>query len=401
VLDTKVPASSLPTDGLSLEQLTAPVGEERFLSEYWEARALHCQAGEGRGARFVPLLSSNTIDAMIAGQRFREGELSLARSDPRISPDDYLLDNGEIDRGAVMRFWQQGATIILPQLERRHIELAHFCRQLEAVFSAHVQTNIYLTPAGAQGFHTHYDNHCVFVCQVEGRKRWRLYDTPAGTPFRGERFTPGKFAAGEPVAEFVLEPGDMLYVPRGLMHDAVSEPGSHSLHITTGVIVKTLADFVLEAVAEASLRAPALRRSMPAGFHRDDFDRESLRTLFETALDTARREADLDSVLDLFTDAFVRTRQPDLSGGLTGGPVTSDTRIARHPQTAMRLASDGHHIALVMAGGDISFDEGAAPALEAFLAGATLSQADFAALGDDKARDAVERLLAFGAAKRV
>ena len=162
MLDTKVPASSLPTDGLSLEQLTAPVGEERFLSEYWEARALHCQAGEGRGARFVPLLSSNTIDAMIAGQRFREGELSLARSDPRISPDDYLLDNGEIDRGAVMRFWQQGATIILPQLERRHIELAHFCRQLEAVFSAHVQTNIYLTPAGAQGFHTHYDNHCVF-----------------------------------------------------------------------------------------------------------------------------------------------------------------------------------------------------------------------------------------------
>jgi ribosomal protein L16 Arg81 hydroxylase len=396
VLDTQLPGR------LSLDQLTAPVGEDRFLREYWERKTLHCRAkGAGGQDRFAPLLSSPAIDAIISGQRFREGELSLARSEPRIPPGDYVLDNGEIDRGAVMRLWQQGATIILPHLERRHTPLAQFCRQLEGVFSAHVQTNIYLTPAGAQGFHTHYDNHCVFVCQVEGRKRWRLYDTPAGTPFRGEQFTPGKFAAGEPVAEFVLEPGDMLYVPRGLMHDAVSEAGSHSLHITTGIIVKTLADFLLEAVAEASLHSPHLRRSMPPGFHRDDFDREGLRALFDTAMDEARQKADLDSVLDLFIDTFLRTRQPDLSGGIAGAPVTAETQIRRRALTPMRLAADGHHIALVMAGGDISFDEPALSALEAFIDGQSVSQADFAALGKDKAREAVERLLAFGAAERL
>lgn len=398
MLDTQLPGS------LSLDQLTAPVSRDSFLHEHWERKALHCRAGEARtgGAdRFLPLLSAAAIDIIISGQRFREGELSLARSEPRIAPSEYVLSNGEVDRGAVMRLWQQGATIILPHLERRHAPLAHFCRQLESVFSAHVQTNIYLTPAGAQGFHTHYDNHCVFVCQVEGRKRWRLYDTPAGTPFRGEQFTPGKYAAGEPVAEFVLEPGDMLYVPRGLMHDAVSEAGSHSLHITTGIIVKTLADFLLEAVAEASLHSPDLRRSMPPGFHLDSFDREGLRALFDTAMAEARQKADLDSVLDLFIDTFLRTRQPDLSGGLTRGPVGPDTHIRRRALTPMRLASDGHHIALVVAGGDISFDEPALPALEAFVSGKPVSQADFAALGEDKAREAIERLLAFGAAERV
>lgn len=398
MLDTHVPGF------LSLDQLTAPVGEVRFLHEYWEQKPLHCQAdaaGQGGAGRFASLLSTAALDAMISGQRFRDGELSLARSEPRIAPGDFALENGEIDRGALMRLWQQGATIILPHLERRHVPLAHFSRQLEAVFSAHVQTNIYLTPAGAQGFQTHYDNHCVFVCQVEGRKRWRLYDAPAGTPFRGEQFTPGKFAPGEPVAEFVLEPGDMLYVPRGLMHDAVSEQGSHSLHITTGIIVKTLADFLLEAVAEASLHSTHLRRSLPPGFHRDDFDRSALRTLFEGAMDEARQQADLDAVLDLFTDTFLRTRQPDLSGGLTGTAITASTRIRRRPAAQMRLAQDGHHIALVMAGGDISFDEPALPALETFIAGQSVSQADFAALGGDKAREAVERLLAFGAAERV
>lgn len=389
---------------LTFGQLVAPVSPERFLADYWESRALHCRAGEARAGgadRFTTLLSTATLDAMISAQRFREGELSLARSEPRIAPADYVLENGEVDRGGVMRLWQQGATIILPHLERRHAPLAHFCRQLEAVFSAHVQTNIYLTPAGAQGFHTHYDNHCVFVCQVEGRKRWRLYDTPAGTPFRGEQFTPGKYAAGEPVAEFVLEPGDMLYVPRGLMHDAVSEAGSHSLHITTGIIVKTLADFLLEAVAEASLHSAHLRRSMPPGFHLDDFDREGLRAVFDGAMEEARRSADLDAVVDLFADTFLRSRQPDLSGGLTGSAVTADTRIRKRPAAQMRLGQDGRHVALVMAGGDVSFDEPALPALQAFIAGQIVSQADFAALGDDKAREALERLLAFGAAERV
>lgn len=399
MLDSRVPNSSL-----SFDQLVAPVGGERFLREYWERTALHSlasDAGPGGPARFAPLLSTHAIDAMIASQRFQDGELSLARSEPRISPDDYVLEGGEIDRGAVMRLWQHGATVILPHLERRHKPLADLCRELESIFSAHVQTNIYLTPAGAQGFHTHYDNHCVLVFQVEGRKRWRLYDTPVGIPFRGERFTPGKFAAGEPVADFVLEPGDVLYVPRGLMHDAVSEPGSHSLHITTGIIVKTLADFLLESVAEASLHSTHLRRSMPAGFHRDDFDRASLRGLFDTAMEEARQQADLDSVLDLFIDTFLRSRQPDLTGGLTGEPVSAATHIRRRAHTAMRLASDGTHIALVMAGGDISFDEPALPALERFMAGEAVSLADFAALDEAKAHDAVSRLLAFGAAERV
>ncbi len=55
----------------------------------------------------------------------------------------------------------------------------------------------------------------MLVLQVEGSKRWRLYDAPVGVPYRGERFTPGRFAQTEPRAELVLNPGDVLYVPRG------------------------------------------------------------------------------------------------------------------------------------------------------------------------------------------
>ncbi|MBL4539134.1 MAG: hypothetical protein JKP96_10730, partial [Oceanicaulis sp.] len=216
-----------------LAELIAPHTAEAFFETVFETRALH--APGSAPDRFTPLISLAAIDAMLAEGLFREGDLSMARAEPRLPDGAWLREDGLVDRGEVARFYQQGATLILPQLQARHRPLADLCRQLEADFSCPVQTNIYLTPPNAQGFQTHYDNHDVLVLQVEGRKRWRLYDAPVGTPYRGERFTPGRFAQTEPREELVLEPGDVLYVPRGLMHDAVNEGDDQaSLHITTG-----------------------------------------------------------------------------------------------------------------------------------------------------------------------
>ena len=37
---------------------------------------------------------------------------------------------------------------------------------------------------------------------------------------------------GEPIMEVLLNPGDVLYLPRGFIHQAVTEQDFHSLHIT-------------------------------------------------------------------------------------------------------------------------------------------------------------------------
>jgi hypothetical protein len=52
----------------------------------------------------------------------------------------------------------------------------------------------------------------------------------------------------------------MPYVPRGVMHDAVSEPGAPSLRITAGAIAMSLTDLLLEALSRAALHSPDLRR---------------------------------------------------------------------------------------------------------------------------------------------
>lgn len=76
---------------------------------------------------------------------------------------------------------------------------------------------------------------------------------------------------GEPVLEVVLEPGDVLYMPRGTVHQASCVPGAHSLHVTVSTNqFNTWADVLELAIPAAIERAvaeiPALRRCPPPDF---------------------------------------------------------------------------------------------------------------------------------------
>jgi ribosomal protein L16 Arg81 hydroxylase len=49
------------------------------------------------------------------------------------------------------------------------------------------------------------------------------------------RFSSGNFSQdeiGDPIMELILEPGDLLYFPRGTIHQGHTVPGCHSLHVT-------------------------------------------------------------------------------------------------------------------------------------------------------------------------
>lgn len=385
--------------GGGLRGLLAPIETDTFLSRHWDAEPLHVQ---NNPQDFTGLISTARMDALIAEQVFTGDQLSMARSDPRIDPEAYLNEAGLADPGLVARSYQEGATLILPQLHRRERALADLCRALELDLGHPVQTNIYLTPPTAQGFQTHYDTHDVFILQVEGAKRWRLYDAPAGGVYRGEGFEPGAVNAGAITAELVLNPGEVLYVPRGLMHDAVNEGDAEpSLHITAGVLARTWADFLLEAVSEAALKTPELRRILPAHVSSADPDLDALRAAVNAGLDSVRDSVDLEAVASLFADRFVTGRTPDTAGALLNVANAGGRSIRRRALAPLHLAEDGDHVAIVAPGGPVSFDRPAEPGLEKLLAGDVVSAADFSQLGDDRARDAIARLVAFGIAAPV
>lgn len=381
-----------------LDYVIGPADRDDFFKTYHESRALIVRRDDP--GRYRDLLSIARIDEILASIDLDGAQVDMARAEPPVNRDQFLFPGGGADRGAIADLYRDGATLILPQLHQLDATLKDFCRAMESVLSCHVQTNIYLTPPNSQGFRTHYDDHDVFVLQIEGEKHWRLYNTPIENPYRGEGFQSGQHEIGEPVESFVLKAGECAYVPRGLVHDASTAGEGDSLHITCGLIVKTWADLMLEAVSEVALEHPGFRRSLPPGFARDDFDRKEAAAHFKSLVAVLGKELELDSALDLFTDTFIRSRQPDSAGTIAGraAPMQEGVKFRLRPLVPWRLAESPEKEALVLitAGGELTFDQKAETALQTLLDGGEVSLESFAALEPKEAREALGKLYAFG-----
>jgi len=110
----------------------------------------------------------------------------------------------------------------------------------------------------------------AFCIQLEGQKRWRVYE-PRNAQETLPRESSQNFKQdeiGEPVIDVVLKPGDLLYFPRGWIHQAVSPEGEHSLHLTVSTALHNnwvdLLQFALpQALQHAAEGEVDLRKSLP------------------------------------------------------------------------------------------------------------------------------------------
>ena len=377
-----------------------------FLKVIYERQALFVSAPDFGLARdrFDGVVSIADIDQIVTGTDLKNGDLLLAdaSADHGIDSSAYLDDQGYVDRGAVAIHYRRGATIILNQAQRIVPALGRLCQGIEHVFSCHTQTNLYLTPAHAQGFPVHFDNHDVFVIQIDGEKRWRLYDVPLDTPYRGEHFVSRIHDKGEQRDEFLMKAGDVAYVPRGMMHDALTEGENPSLHITVGLISRTWADFVLEAVSEVALREPAFRRSLPAGFTHHGFDRTEARATLAEIGAILAREMRLDPAMDLMADSFVRARPATNGGTIVGAAdkIAPDQFWIAAPLAPWRMVrEDGPEgrTCLTVPGTDLWFTADSESALLKALSGERFS---LDMLSFEHGEALMRRLLAYGLIER-
>ncbi|WP_421790352.1 cupin domain-containing protein [Hyphobacterium sp.] len=378
-----------------LDFIIGPSLKPDFFERYFEQKALIVHRDEPD--RYSDLLSITKIDDLLSGRDLHGDNLDMARADPPLNRDDFILESGFADRGAVGKLYQEGATLILPQLHQHESGLKTFCRALEAELSVHVQTNIYLTPPNNQGFRTHYDDHDVFVLQIEGEKLWRLYDQTVDKPYRGEGFNSQRDIPGELVEEFVLKAGEMAYVPRGLMHDARTQGTGDSLHITVGLIVKTWADLMLEAVSEVALSHKEFRETLPVGFARADYDRGAAKAHFAKLISKISDHASLDNALDIYIDNFIRSRPAYSEGAITKRAARYDAKakFKLRPFIPWRLAGDGDQLVMITAGGELTFPAALEPGLDKILDGGVFDRSVFNT-DDETAQKAIDQLFGFG-----
>ena len=176
-----------------------------------------------------------------------------------------------------------GASLIANHFHRVCPEVGAIAQLLEREFAARVVANVYCSFKGVQAFQTHFDLHDVFAFQAEGEKTWRVYESRADAPVTplppGDEIEKWLTASrGRLLFEADMKPGDILYLPRGQYHDALTGAQA-SLHVTFGVSPATgLALFKL--LESAVTQESAFRQFLPDARNQAEL-RERLATLAE------------------------------------------------------------------------------------------------------------------------
>jgi len=340
----------------SLEWLISPVNKKCFFQDYWEKKPL--VVNRKRRNYFETLFSLDEADRVLTTLDRRYPDVTLKNASREITGDDYTVGDDALDVAKVYQLFGEGSTISFAHLDTVVPSLASFRRSLESEFSCLCQTNVYLTPAGAQGAKPHYDTHDVFVIQIAGSKQWTLYGTPVELPLAAQDFDPAVHEQGAPTLEFELEAGDVAYIPRGVVHDARSGDNI-SLHITAGILRTTWTDVLLEFVAEASLNDPAFRKSLPPGFAREEFDRVQARATLRDLLRRLSTKSNFEAILDRFVDEFISACPPLLRGQMAQmaalDRLTIDSKVGARAGLIFRIRTEPESTSVDCYGRKITF----------------------------------------------
>jgi lysine-specific demethylase/histidyl-hydroxylase NO66 len=204
--------------------------------------------------------------------------ITLDVQPPATAPVDDEDDNGvKVESKVLWKHYKEGCSVRLLCPQKQADKIHALLCLLEHEWGCMVGANTYLTPAGqSQGFAPHYDDIEAFCLQLEGSKRWKVY-APLQKSERLPRtssqdYTEDDLKDVEPVMDIILLPGDMLYMPRGWIHQAVTVKDEHSLHLTVSAmqqwswtdLIEILLPEAVEAVATAD--TTTLRAGLPRGF---------------------------------------------------------------------------------------------------------------------------------------
>ncbi len=299
--------------------------------------------------RFAALLSVADLDAFLRTDAARTPRVSMADGNRKGSAglpvDDYIEEGGDrVDLPALFACHDAGASLIVSQFNEVHGPLARFCRGLEKAFLHGVQANIYLTPPGAQGFRVHFDTHDVLVMQVSGHKAWRVWDhIPYAAPTRQTPWANHVVTEGEP-RDVPMGPGDTLYLPRGVMHEAVAQQGeAPSLHITVGFMEPALGEMLRNLLTDLEAEAPALRAAVPTWRLAEPDGVALLRDRLVAALAALDQPDVTDRMTVAALDRLARDRMPMPGRSLHAKPPGPDDRL--------RLSEAMHHTLVPFATG--------------------------------------------------
>jgi hypothetical protein len=257
--------------------------------------------------------------------------------------------------------------VVLNFLQKYWEPAARLCRAMENFFHFGAGMNAYITPKNSQGFPPHFDTHDAFVLQIAGAKQWRTYAAGRDLPGEGEDNRPvPREALGAPAREFELRAGDLLYIPRGHVHEARTA-GAASVHVTIGVRCFQWSDLLSELLNLATWHDVELRRSLPVGFMDDDAAQATLLAELPRLLSSFAESAHGEAGIGRLRQRLIRRMRPLPDGHLTIldrlDQLGTDSRVAKRAGLMCHVVATGGSVEIEFPGNRISGPPAVEPAL--------------------------------------
>jgi len=160
---------------------------------------------------------------------------------------------------------EPGWTLLVQSVDLHDDDAAALMHRFRFVPDARLDDLMVSIATEGGGVGPHYDSYDVFLLQAQGRRRWRIgrqrdLSLEPGLPLKIlSRF--------EPEAEYVLEAGDMLYLPPQVAHDGIAL-GNDCMTISVGFRAPTQA-MLARGMLEAAIEQVAARAGEGAGPYAD------------------------------------------------------------------------------------------------------------------------------------
>lgn len=209
----------------------------QFMRRHWQKKPLLV-----RGA--VPAMAPPLARAELFALAAQEGvESRLIRHQAK----GWTLRHGPFARRSLPATTQAGWTLLVQGVDLHHDAAHALLRRFNFLPDARVDDLMISYASDQGGVGPHFDSYDVFLLQAAGRRRWSFGRQPGARLREG---LPLKIIEGfAPEQSFVLEAGDMLYLPPGYAHDGVAE-GADCMTYSIG----------LRSPARAALGADILAR---------------------------------------------------------------------------------------------------------------------------------------------
>ena len=257
---------------------------QRFMQRHWQKKPLLVR---GAMPDLKPLLDRAQLFELAARDEV-ESRLVVRTG------KSWKMRRGPLPRRSLPPLSQRDWTLLVQGVDL-HNEGAHrLMSQFRFVPDARLDDLMISWASDGGGVGPHFDSYDVFLLQAQGRRRWRIGRQKELALQQG---VPLKILANfEPQEEYLLEPGDMLYLPPRYAHDGTAEGECQTYSIgfrapargeLARELLQRLAEDAEELAGAALYRdagAPAVDRPAAIPAELQSFAREALKAALSQPL---------------------------------------------------------------------------------------------------------------------